>query len=287
MKAAAIGVLAGLALLFSACGGSSGEKGSGGKGQNGKGGSGKTSDQSGGNEKGGGKGKGSDSAARQDEENSGRTGNTSEENNQSKDDGGRERSGGTQSGTQLGGALAKVASAVKWLVFAIVIVLIVLAVMLGILRYLAPFTEWAQRLLDAIRNWWANLWSGRKANPTRPGAAEVLSASPERPPPFHAYSNPFLDGSAERRDPAELVAYTFEALDAWAWDRDRGRELPETPLEFLARLAGEYPDLVDVLTDFAKVYARITYSQSHAPPNTLPACEAMWDGLVHGVPVGT
>jgi hypothetical protein len=267
-------------------GGSTGEKGSGGKGQSGKGGSGKTGDQSGGNEKGGGKGHGTDSAAKQDQENSERRdGNASEEKEQSKDDGGRERSGGTQSSVQLGGMLEKVVSAVKWLVFAIVAVVVVLAVVLGILRYLAPFTEWAQRLLDALRNWWAGLFGTKKSASARVESAASV-AGPQRPPPFHDYSNPFNDGSAERRDPAELVAYTFEALDSWAWDRDKGRELPETPLEFLARLADDYPDLVEILTTFAKVYARVTYSQSTPPSNTIPACEAMWDGMVHGVALG-
>ena len=96
-----------------------------------------------------------------------------------------------------------------------------------------------------------------------------------------------MDGSAESRDPSDLVAYTFEALDSWAWDQDAGRESPETPLEFLARLADLHPDLVEALTRFAKVYARVTYSGADPPPDSLPACEAIWDGMVHGVVVGT
>ena len=34
---------------------------------------------------------------------------------------------------------------------------------------------------------------------------------PVRPPPFYEFSNPFADGTAETRDPAELVLYTFMA----------------------------------------------------------------------------
>jgi hypothetical protein len=122
--------------------------------------------------------------------------------------------------------------------------------------------------------------------PKRQAEEAAQFAGPQRPPPFHAYSNPFVDGSAETRDPADLVAYTFEALDAWAWDQDAGREAPETPLEFLARLADLHPDLAEVLTRFAKVYARVTYSQADPPPDTSVACEALWDGMVHGVAAG-
>ena len=260
---------------------SKGEKGSGGKGQKGKGGSGRKGDQSGGNEKGGGKGKGDESESKRDEESSDRQGGGDQDENQEpKGDNGRS----SGSSSQLGGALEKIAGAVKWIVFAIIAVAVVLAVVLGILRYLAPFTNWAQRLLDAIRNWWAGLFGQKKAARAQEEPTATL-AGLQRPPPFHEYSNPFVDGSAERRDPAELVAYTFEALDAWAWDRDRGRHLPETPLEFLARLADDYPDLVEVFTSFAKIYARVTYSQAEPPSNTLPACGALWDGIVHGVAV--
>jgi hypothetical protein len=53
------------------------------------------------------------------------------------------------------------------------------------------------------------------------------------------------------------------------------------------RRKARHPDLVEVLTRFAKVYARVTYSGAGPPPDSLPACEAMWDGMVHGVVVGT
>jgi hypothetical protein len=158
------------------------------------------------------------------------------------------------------------------------------AVVLAILRYLAPFTNWAQRLLDAIRNWWAGLFGGRKKGEKKEAAASV-PLGPVRPPPFHEFPNPFSDGSAARREPAELTDYTFLALDAWAWDQDCGRNLPETPLEFAARLADLYPDLAEVFGKFSKIYARVTYSELPPPDDTLAILEAMWDGMIHGVAV--
>jgi hypothetical protein len=268
-------------------GGSRGEKGNSGKGQGGKGGSQGKSDQSGGDQKGGGKGQGNDSEAKKDEdgrerEQSGSSSDQEEEDAKDKGDG-NDRSRET-SNPQLSAALEKITGVLKWIVFAVVAVLIVVAITIGILRYLAPFTGWAQRLLDAIRNWWAGLW-GRQREQSAHADRSPEPIAPVRPPPFHAFANPFADGSAETRDPAELVLYTFMALDSWAWDRDCGRDPTETPLEFAARLAEQFPDLTEVLVRFGRLYARVSYSENPLPADTLATAEAMWEGMVHGVAV--
>ncbi len=265
-------------------GGNKGDKGGGGKGQGGKGGKEGKSDQSGGDQKGNGGGKGDDSEAKKDEDGGGGNDDTNRDGEESKDDAeSRERSGGSQSDSQLGAAIEKIAEGLKWIVFAIVAVLIVVAVVMAILGYLAPFTNWARRLLDAIRNWWAGLW-GRKA-PAKREEVAAAPLAPVRPPSFHEFSNPFTDGTAEGRDPAELVAYTFMAFESWAWDRDCARDAAETPLEFVVRLIDHFPDLGEVFARFAKVYAHTSYSEAGPPADTLPALEEMWDGMIHGVAV--
>jgi hypothetical protein len=84
----------------------------------------------------------------------------------------------------------------------------------------------------------------------------------------------------------ELVDYTFLALDSWAWDRGSGREPMETPLEFARRLGEEFPDLAELLSRFAKAYARVTYSEFPLPDDTLAMLEEVWEGLIYGVAVG-
>ena len=258
-------------------GGSKGEKGSGGKGQDGKGGSGKKSDQSGGDQKGSGKGKGDDSEAKKDQDDSQGGGDNEREGEDTKDDGGK-RDGSSDSSSQLGGVLAKIAGVVKWIVFAIVAVLIVFGLFFGVLKYLAPFTDWARRWLDGIRAWWAGLFG--RANPERQrrGEGDTNPLAPVRPPPFSEYSNPFADGSADGRDPAELIAYTFEALDAWAWDRDAGRDPAETPLEFARRLGEAFAKL-------ATLYTRMTYSTLPLPGTARATLEEAWEQMVHGTAV--
>lgn len=267
-------------------GGTKGEKGSGGKGQGGKGGSQGKGDQSGGNEKGGGKGQGNESEAQKD----GSVGHDPEgsekqEGDDAKEEGGS-RSGNPQHSPQVGGALEAVARVVKWIVFAVVALLVVFGLFFGVLKYLAPFTDWARRWLDGIRNWWASLFGKSQANPGREAGGATPPLAPVRPPPFADYSDPFADGTAEGRDPAELVAYTFEALDAWAHDRGAGREPTETPLEFSRRLGEAFPEQAGAFARLATLYTRLAYSTLPLPGNALALLEEAWEQMVRGSAVG-
>jgi hypothetical protein len=267
-------------------GGSKGSKGGGGKGDDGKGGSGKKSDQSGGDQKGGGKGNGDDNESKKDSDN-GRGGDTDRDADDTKEEGSNtDRNSGSPSDSQLGGALAKVAGVVKWIVFAIVAVIVIFALFFGVLKYLAPFTDWARRWLEGLRAWWASLFGKASRERERPEQSQVKPLAPVRPPPFSDYSNPFADGTAEDRDAAELIAYTFEALDAWAWDRNAGREPTETPLEFARRLGEAFPDLAEAFAKLANLYTRMAYSTLTLPDTTLATLEEAWEQMVHGAPVG-
>ncbi|MDB5311451.1 MAG: hypothetical protein JWO38_5653 [Gemmataceae bacterium] len=279
-------------------GGSKGQKGSGGKGQ-GKGNSGGKGEKS----DGGRQGEDDQSKTGDDQDKNGDDQKKSEDDSSSKDKGGsnaetsregkdakgrageRDRSTGRSApDTKIGGAVGKIAGFLKWVVVAIVVFIVIAAVVVAILRYLAPFTDWARNLLDALRSWWAGLF-GKKRVRAREEAEVVAPLGPVRPPPFHTFSNPFGDGTADGRDPAELVEYTFAALDAWAWDRGHGRELTETPMEFAARLGEGFPDFAANLRRLANLYARVAYSTSSPPDNTPQFLEQVWDQLVHGADV--
>jgi hypothetical protein len=265
-------------------GGGKGEKGSGGKGQ-GKG--------SGGRDNNGGKG-GGDSRSRdpegsakdggddKDDGKQGRDGNTDREGKDAQGkSNGRERSSGRSPSNLATGALGKMAEFLKWVVLAVVVFLVLLFVVLAVLRYLAPFTEWARNLLDFLRNFWANLF-GTKAARTREVEEVVKPTGPQRPPPFTAFSNPFADGTADSRVPGWLVEYTFAALDSWAWDRGHGRSATETPLEFASRLGVEFPDFETSLRRLANLYARVAYATGPLPADAVPFLDQFWDQLIHG-----
>ena len=266
-------------------GGKSGEKGSGGQGQSGKGGGGKRGDQSGGDQKGAGKGKGNESEANKDENGDQRGGSPDRESEDAQSGDGKSDRGPTTPDTPGGAALAKIAGVLKWIVFAVIACLVIFGLFFGVLKYLAPFTDWARRWLDGLRAWWASLFG--KANPERQRRGDSAAAplGPVRPPPFSAYSNPFADGTADTRDPAELIAYTFEAADAWAWDRDAGRDPAETPLEFAQRVGDAFPDYANGFARLANLSTRAAYSALPLPADALATLEAVWEELVHGAAV--
>ncbi len=265
-------------------GGSRGDNGSGGNGQGGKGGSQGKGDQSGGNQQGGGKGQGNESEARKDVE-SGRGSRDADPQGNDTRESGSSRGGNSTSTPQIGGALEKIAGVVKWIVFAVVALLVVFGLFFGVLKYLAPFTDWARRLLEGIRNWWASLF-GRSSTNHDSMRTNLAAPIVPRPPPFTDYSNPFADGTAEDRDPSELIAYTFEALDAWAHDRGFGRVPAETPLEFAHRLGEEFPEQFEAFTRLATLYTCLVYSTLPQLDNALIVLEEVWEQMVHGVAVG-
>src|SRR5262249_37078357 len=103
------------------------------------------------------------------------------------------------------------------------------------------------------------------------------AATPPRP--FSSYLNPFRDGTAAGQPPAELVRYSFAALEAWAWESDLGRRPEETPLEFTARVGDELPALEDATGRLAALYVRVTYARATLPANSLGVVQQFWRQL--------
>jgi hypothetical protein len=197
-----------------------------------------------------------------------------------------EEKGGSKDGSQTGGSsssavrsLARgVSGVLKWVVFAAIALAVLLFGLRGLLKFLANFTDWAQGLLDALRNFWASLFASRKQEATE--AAAGTSAEPqEYHPPFSAFPNPFADGSAGRMSAAELVRYTFAAVQAWARERGMARHPGETPLEFVGRVAGDLPTLEDALRRLVMLYGRAAYARGPLPAGSDDAMRQFWDRL--------
>lgn len=189
--------------------------------------------------------------------------------------------GGSSSPPQLGKAFETMATGLKWLVWVIVAVLVVVGVVVFVLKFLAPFTNWARNLLDWLKGLFA-----RKPR-ERAGAAGGDEVGEEeavrRPPPFAAFPNPFADGSAKRMSLEELVEYTFAAFDAWAWDRGRGRQPGDTPNEFAARIGRDFPALEEAGWRLANLYVRVLYSNAPLPDDARAVLKQFWQQIEHPV----
>jgi hypothetical protein len=180
---------------------------------------------------------------------------------------------GSSSSQRLTQALESVADFVKWVVWVIVAILVIVGVSIFILKFLAPFTEWARNLLDWLKGLFARKPRERPAVATDTGMEEDIV---QRPPPFASFANPFTDGSAKRMSLEELVEYSFAAFDSWAWDRDRGRQLGETPNEFAARIGCVFPALEQPGWRLANLYVRVLYSNTTLPSDAKTILKQFW-----------
>jgi hypothetical protein len=174
--------------------------------------------------------------------------------------------------------LGNVAPVLKWIVFAVLAVVVVIFLLRGGLRYLANIFDWARRLLESLRAFWEGLFGRRQAE-TAPAGEGTVEERRAEPRPFRYYRNPFNNGRAEEMSPAELIRYSFEALEAWAFEHDLPRMTDETPIEFADRLGRDVPALEGDAKKLAALYARVLYARGGLPANWRDVVEQFWDKL--------
>jgi hypothetical protein len=188
-------------------------------------------------------------------------------------------SGSSQVASGLRELMHKASGVLKWVVFALVALLVVFFILKNLLQFLANFTGWARSLLEALRNLWASLFGQRTR--TKKAAPQAEAGGPEAVPerPFSDFPNPFEDGSARTMTPRQLVRYTFAALQAWARERDLGRQSGETALEFVGRLCSEVPPLEDAVRALVMLYGRAVYARGALPASAVETVRQFWDRL--------
>jgi hypothetical protein len=166
----------------------------------------------------------------------------------------------------------------KWVVFAILALVVGFVVLRAVLKFMANFTGWAKRLLAALEKLWQGLfgWWGQQAEEK---VEEEERAPVRRLRPFASFTNPFADGTAGQRSPEELVRYSFEALEAWAWEHGLGRQEDDTPLEFAERVAFETPGLENSGRRLAALYARAAYARGRLADSCQGAVRQFWQDL--------
>jgi hypothetical protein len=182
--------------------------------------------------------------------------------------------------TSVGNALSKLADVLKWIVFAVLAIIVLFVVFRHGLQFLSNFMPWAKNLLAAIDAWLKGLF-GRREKEVE--VREVVApAAVESRVPFAAFTNPFADGTADGRSPEELVRYSFEALEAWAGDRDAARRADETPIEFANRLGELFRWLRPNARNLALLVARMAYAGGNLPATARQTLDEFWDRITTG-----
>jgi hypothetical protein len=173
--------------------------------------------------------------------------------------------------SNVGEWLAKLA---KWIVYA----LIAGGVLFLVVRNWSRLVNAFARLLQDLKNLWNRLFgSGKVVSALQSDRNEERQAVPPRP--FAAFDNPFVTGAAHRKRPEEVVLYTFNALEAWAYERGRQRRPEQTPLEFARLLEQKVPRLSNDVRQVAQLYARIAYAGRAPSTECLDVLERLWQRM--------
>ena len=169
----------------------------------------------------------------------------------------------------LNSVLGLIPSGLKWLYNLI---------FLAIVAYLL----WRNReqVLEALRNFWAairafweNLFGVRRAEPAGEEAVTVAAAPPR---PFADFPDPFATGDAQRWSPRELVAYSFQALEAWGREHGCQRGPEQTPHEFAGCLTDCETTVGQEAIQLADLYCCAAYSSGTLPRERVGRLQTLW-----------
>jgi Domain of unknown function (DUF4129) len=189
----------------------------------------------------------------------------------------------SDSANPLTGFMESLAPILKWIALAVFIVLIAFFLLRAGLQFLANFTDWARNLLAAWRSWWQGFLGWFKRSKSEAGA--VAAAPPAPPRPYASFRDPFLTGAAAGRSPAELVHYSFAALEAWALQYDMARDPQETPFEFMERMAREVEPLAADVPRLAHIYINLAYAGREPNAEDVDALRDFWLALADAAPM--
>ena len=163
------------------------------------------------------------------------------------------------------------ASWIRWLMWGV----IAIAAVIGFLKYREQVLAFIRQLWAELLAMWSDLFGGRRKKSADAPEPERL----EPPRPFAAFRNPFASGKADRMPPEQLVRYTFEALDAWAFEHHAARRADETPIEFADSVADRHPALAQDARQLARLYSQMVYARTNPTRECLPLVRRLWDEM--------
>jgi hypothetical protein len=164
----------------------------------------------------------------------------------------------------------------KWIVFIIIGLIVAFFLVRALLRFFTNFTDWAHGLSATLERLWRGLFGWWNPRPDTAGD-EREQAERRLPRPFSAFHNPFHSGMGG--SPEELVRYSFEALEAWAWEHGLARDGDDTPLEFADRVGMEVSELGADARHVAALYARAAYARGRLSPSSMDVLRQFWQRL--------
>ncbi|MBM4001035.1 MAG: DUF4129 domain-containing protein, partial [Planctomycetes bacterium] len=170
--------------------------------------------------------------------------------------------------TGLLGGFAKLLTWFYW-----VAVIVIIAVVLW--RFRDQWSAYFRHLLAQFQAFLSWL-RGEKEEPSEVGGDGVRPDTAPKQATFADFSNPFQRKDAGGRDAAELLRYTFAALEAWGHDRGWGRATEQTPLEFAQAIGRRDPALAACSREVCDAYCRLAYGDRRLPTSIAEPMAALW-----------
>ena len=116
-----------------------------------------------------------------------------------------------------------------------------------------------------------------------PARKPVRSAPPGYAPaprrPLSEFKNPFYAGMEYARPPAEIILYTYDALQAWAGEQGIEERPEQTAREFCRAMAEPLPEADAALRHLAYLYAHAAYGTRLPPDCDLEPLKELWRRL--------
>jgi chromate transport protein ChrA len=109
--------------------------------------------------------------------------------------------------------------------------------------------------------------------------ADVADEQAPPPRPFSSYANPFGAGLDHQLTPDDLIMYSFEAFEAWAYEHELARLPHETPMEFASRVGQERTALGPDAARLVGYFGSIVYGQQKFGSEVLPPLRRFWQAL--------
>ncbi|MHB8521598.1 MAG: DUF4129 domain-containing protein [Limisphaerales bacterium] len=141
--------------------------------------------------------------------------------------------------------------------------------------------EMIRSLAQALAQFFRNLFGF--------GLRSKSSLAPEiKPPasklrPFADYRNPFVTGKDRVWPPERLVAYSFEALQAWAKEQGAEPQPQQTPREFCLNLREKFPEAAFGLDRLSFLYGHAAYGRKLPDPCDVEPVRQLWRYLAESM----
>ncbi|MBP87090.1 MAG: hypothetical protein CMJ64_10300 [Planctomycetaceae bacterium] len=171
---------------------------------------------------------------------------------------------------KIGGGIGTLMKLLYWLIA-------ILIVGWFVWRYWEQVREAIRNFIQAMKEFWARLFGGTVEEAEEVATDTIDTGTPPRP--FSDFPNPFQTDLHARLSVEQLVAYSFEAFEAWARERGFGRGPEQTPHEFASLVGQAAAPISQDAIRLAELYNRSAYSAHSLPAVSVAHLRQFWTRL--------